>query len=96
VVCAFFVVCWRTEKFLEPPFRRVPRPPFYRSREEPWGYTTKEGRKKRERSAREEASVEVLLLLPQAGPSGPVVEDGGGPSHCRAVVAAGNDGMSFA
>jgi hypothetical protein len=56
------------------------------------GYTTKGGRKKRERSAREEASVAVLLLLPWAGPSSPVVEDGGGPSRCHAVVAAGNDG----
>jgi hypothetical protein len=36
--------------------------------------------------------VAVLLLLPQAAPSGPVVEDGGGPSRRCAVVAAGNDG----
>jgi hypothetical protein len=38
----------------------------------------------------------VLLLLPRAGPSDPDVEDGGGPSCCRVVVASGNDGTSFA
>jgi hypothetical protein len=49
VVCAFSVVCWRTEKFLEPPFRRVPRPPFCRSREEPWGtWQKEEGRRGKE------------------------------------------------
>jgi hypothetical protein len=40
--------------------------------------------------------VVVLLLLPRAGPSGPVVEDRGGPSRRRAVVAAANDGTPSA
>jgi hypothetical protein len=61
------------------------------------GYTAKGKRKKRKRrSVGEEASIVVLLLLPQAGPSGPVVEDGGGPSRRYAIVVAGNDGLTSA
>jgi hypothetical protein len=61
------------------------------------GYTAKARRKNRKRrSAREEASMAVLLLLPRAGPFGPVVEDRGGPSRHCAVVAASNDGTPSA
>jgi hypothetical protein len=58
------VVCWRTKKFRErPPPRRVPRPPFYRSREEPWGTWQKEEARK-EKKEREKAEKEALTVVP--------------------------------
>jgi hypothetical protein len=79
----------------DPPPKRVPRPPFYRSREEPWGTRQKEeGRRgKEEREKAEEEALVVVPLLSRVGPFGLVVEDGGGPSRRHAVVVAGNDGM---
>jgi hypothetical protein len=65
--CVCLLLCAGELRNSKSPPRRVPRPPFHRSREEPWGTRQKEeGRRGKEvrEKAEEEALAVVLLSLP--------------------------------
>jgi hypothetical protein len=91
--CVRLLLCAGELRSSESPHRRVPRPPFYRSREDPWGTRQKEegrrGREEREK-AEEEALAAVPLSLYRQRPTSPIVEDGSAPPrhHSATVVAA--------